>query len=177
MAVQISRAVADVGLYVPFRGFDREVGPVGTLSVDAQITGSASGGAVTLVITMARVEFGFHPIWIPTRVASNDELNTPEVVEFVFSQAGNERLNADYREAQLAAAVAGGTNVAIFEALGVAIEPQEALATAVLTMIWSTNIDTDTYHMHVYGILYDGEALARGLRAGKGADQLLGGVR
>ncbi len=176
MAVAQSRAVADVGLYVPFRGFDREAGMVGTLAIDAEATGDAGGGAVTILITMARIEFGFHPIYVPTRVSSFDTLTTPEVVMFQFDPAGNERIDESLREADLAVAGFGGSS-ATFDKLGVTVEPILEASTSVLVFQWTTNENTKAYHGHIFGVVYDGEALARGKRHAKTPDVLMGGVR
>lgn len=177
MVLSASRSVESFGLYTPFRGFDREAGAVGTLFVDAVMTGDATGGTATLIITMKRTEFGFHPIWVPTRVSTRDNLAAPEAVDFAFRAIGNERLDGDLREGKLPLAVAGGLNLATYSELGVAIEPQNPTANSVLQALWSSNVDTKVYHLHAYGILYDGEALARGKRLGKAPEQLLGGVR
>lgn len=177
MSVSVGQTVGNFGLYVPFRGFDREAGPVGTLFVDVSATGDGSGGTVTLGITMKRLEFGFHPIWVPTRVSSLDGLASPEAVEFMFRSSGNERLNGDLREPALGVAVAGGNNLAAFNQLGVAVEPTNETAATVLQCLWSTNTNAVVYHLHAFGVLYDAEALARGKRSGKAPDVLLGGVR
>ncbi len=176
MAVAQSRSVADVGLYVPYRGIDREAGIVGTLAVDAEATGDGSGGAVTLLITMARQEFGFHPIWVPTRVSTFDQLATPEVVMFQFDPAGNERIADSLREAKLALAGFGGSS-AVFDKLGVPVEPDQVDTTSVLVAQWTTNETGDVYHLHAFGVVYDAEAMARGKVPGRTPDVLLGGVR
>lgn len=176
MAIDVNRAF-NTGLYTPFRGFDRDVGPVGTMSVDVSATGDAGGGTVLINLTMERQEFGFHPIFVPTRCSSLDTLTTAEVVKFLFTGSGNERLKGDVREARLAVAAAGSENIAAFEQLGVSIEPAITGDQVIMQMLWSTNEDGKAYHMHVFGILYDAEALARSKARGKGADQLLGGVR
>lgn len=176
MSVTATSQVA-AGLYTPFRGFDREAGPVGTLSVNAEVTGDASGGSVTAVISMAREEFGFHPIWVPTRVGTRDVLAVAEAVEFTFRGSGNDRLDSDIEEGVLATRVVGALNLAAFVALGVAIEVVSLPAVQVVQARWATNTNTLLYHLHVYGVLYDGTALARGKEKGKSADLLLGGVR
>lgn len=173
-----SSTPSESGLYTPFRGFDREAGAVGTLSVDAEATGDGSGGTVTIVISMKFEQFGFHSLWIPTRVSSLDNLASPEVVEFSFRSSGNDRLAAgDLREAATALATGGANNVASFSALGVSIEVRSLTNVSVMQVRWTTNTNALLYHLHVFGILYDGEALARGKAAGKAPEQLLGGVR
>lgn len=165
------------GLYVPFRGFDREVGPVGTLCVDAQVIGDGSGGTATINLQMRREEFGFHVIWIPTRVSVVDDLAAAEEVFFSFRASGNERLNADISEAVLSIRVANGLNMGSFTNLGVAVETASTTIISVMQAGWLTNTNLKVYHLHAYGILYDDEALARGKRSGKAPDQLMGGVR
>lgn len=177
MSVDQARSVASNGLYVPYRGFDRAYGPVGTLSVDAQATGDAGGGAVTLRIIMSAREFGFHPIWVVTRLSSIDGLATPEAVRLLFAEAGNERLNADYNETLTPVVGPGGANVGNFANLGLVIEPDAAADANVIIVDWTTNEDTVQYHIHAYGVLFDAEALARAKHSGKGVDPLLAGIR
>ncbi len=175
MAISTTR-FASAGLYVPYRGVDREAGMVGTLAIDAETVGDGSGGAVTLLIAFAREEFGFHLIYVPTRVSTFDSLASPEVVMFQFDPAGNERVAESLREASLAVAGFGGSS-AVFDKLGVPIEPNVQAATSCLVAQWTTNTNALTYHLHVFGVVYDGEAMARDKRRGKTPDVLLGGVR
>ncbi len=175
MAVSTTR-FASAGLYVPYRGMDREAGIVGTLAIDAQATGDGSGGAVTILVAFSREEFGFNIIYVPTRVSTFDALTTPEVVMFQFDPAGNERIAESLREASLAIAGFGGSS-AVFDKLGVPIEPEFASPTSCLVAQWTTNETGDVYHLHCFGVVYDSEAMTRGKREGKTPDVLLGGVR
>jgi len=175
MAVSTTR-FASAGLYVPYRGVDRAVGMVGTLAIDAQTTGDGSGGAVSLLVAFARLEFGFHLIYVPTRVSTFDSLVTPEVVMFQYDPAGNERVADSLREASLAIAGFGGSS-ATFDKLGVPIEPDQETATSCLVAQWTTNTNALVYHLHVFGVVYDAEHMARGKRPGRTPDVLLGGVR
>lgn len=175
MTVTVNVAVAD-SLYVPFRGFDREAGAVGTLFVDGNATGDAGGGNIVIRVFMGFIEFGFHPIWVVTRMSALDDLATPEVVNVAIANAGNERLDADLQENVLT--LAGfDLNVANFGHLGVPIEPDSSTTGTVLIATWSTNTDTKAYHFHAFGLLYDAEAMARGKQKGRSADPLLGGIR
>lgn len=162
-------------LYVPFRGFDREAGMVGTLSVDINVTGDASGGTILGQLNMNFLEFGFHPIWVPTRVGGRDNLATAEEILLSYLQAGNERIATDIDEGRLALTI-NGINRIQFEHLAVPIEPLSG-GGLVLQGFWLSNVDTKLYHIHAFGPIYDAEALARGKEKGKTPDLLLGGVR
>ncbi len=175
MAISQDRAVADIGLYVPFRGIDREVGFCGTLFLDASATGDASGGAIQIRILMSKFEFGFHPIFVPTRVSAFDNA-TAEVVVFQYGAVGNERISDTTREPKLGVAGFGGNSMT-FESLGIPIEPILEGGGDVMGMQWLTNVDTKLYHAHIFGVIYDAEAMARGKVRGRKLDVLLGGVR
>ncbi len=177
MAVAQDRTVANVGLFTPFRGFDREFGAVGTLYCDAEATGDGSGGTVRINLLMSRLEFGFHPIWVVTNITTTDLLTSAAAVRMAYTSDGNERLSSSLDEAQVAIAAPGNTNIAAFTNLSVPIEPDIAAGLRVLSALWATNETGDVYHMHVFGPVYDGEALARGKARGKGADNLLSGIR
>ncbi len=177
MSVSTTRFVSAIGLYTPFRGFDREVSAVGTLSLDAALTGDGTGGTITLSLSMERVEFGFHPILLVTRMSSLDGLATAEQVTVEYSSQGNERLNTDIIETNLPVAGPGSSNIATYSRLGVPIEPNLAAGGDILIARWTTNTDTIVYHLHVFGVVYDAEAMARGYRPGRRADELLAGIR
>ncbi len=87
MSVTASAFVAS-GRFVPFRtkrrgGFDGGE-PVGTLYVDAQVTGDGGGGSATAEIAMASQEFGFPGIWVVTRVDVVDNQDAATVVFLQF---------------------------------------------------------------------------------------------
>lgn len=176
MTVATEQLVSLRGLYTPFRGFDRELGPVGTLYVDAEAAGAAGGGTVTILLNMSSDEFGFHGIWVPTRVSSRDALATAETVALTYRNEGNERLSSDITEQALAVVTPSQGNVATFNDLAVIIEPDIIEGDRVLSCQWSTNEDGDTYHLHVFGVLYDAQAMARG-KLGRVAGDLLAGIR
>lgn len=176
MSVDQARSVEVNGLYTPYRGFDRAEGPVGTLSIDAEATGDGSGGTMTVRVIMSRIEFGFHPIWVVTRLNTLDGLAAAEAVLMRFAEAGNERLNADFNDAVLAVRQ-GALNVANMEHLGLVIEPDAVTDANVLIADWATNTNSVGYHLHAYGVLFDAEALARRKAFGKGVDPLLSGIR
>lgn len=177
MSVTLNENVEDVGLFVPFRGFDREVGPVGTLHCFQTVFGDGSGGTVAILLRMKRVEFGFHPIWVLTRVHTLDQLATPEVVRMSYSASGNERLSFGMNENILSAAGPPTSSSVNFRHLQVPIEPSEEAVSQVLSARWSTNTNALTYEFSVFGMLYDAEAMARGKEKGRAADPLLGGIR
>lgn len=155
------------GLYVPFRT-GRRAGwngsqPVGTVSLDAEATGDSGGGKVSLSVSMPRFVFGFHPIWMITQIECLDNLAVAEVVFFRYVATGNERLQGNLGEAQLAVRhAAAANNVALFTIGGVPIEPDQLVAADVVLVEWSTNTDAKTYHLHVFGYLFDAEEIARG---------------
>lgn len=176
MSVATTRFIAS-GTYVPFRGVDREVSAVGTFSQDAVATGDASGGTVELLMSMIFIEFGFHPLYVPTRATTLDSLTTPEAVRLRYSGQGNERVEGNVDESVLAVVGVEGVNYATFSGLSIVIEPIGPDGGTVMTAKWSTNEDGDAYHLHVFGLMYDAEAMARGKRRGARVDELLAGIR
>ncbi len=175
MAVATTRFVG-AGLYVPFRGVDRAVSPVGTYSIDAQATGDGSGGTVDILMNMSYIEFGFHPILVMTRVTALDELATPIGVRFRYAASGNERLEANIDQLVLAVAGVGAVSYTEFNALPVVIEPIRD-GGDVMAITWATNENADTYHLHLFGLLFDAEAMARTKEKGSAIDMLLAGIR
>ncbi len=169
--------MATSGIFVPFRGFDREVGPVGTIYLDMEDVGDGTGGTVRITLSIRREMFGFHAIVVPTRISATDALVTAEVVIMRWLATGNERVNGDMDQAVLSLQQAGPTNVAIFDALGFILETQSDGDVIAARMDWATNTTALTYHYHFWGVLYDAEALARSKGRGKGADLLLSGMR
>ncbi len=162
-------------LFVPYRGVDRESSIVGTISVDINVTGAAGGGTILGQLNMNFIEFGFHPIWVPTRVGGRDNLATAEEILLSYLQAGNERIATDVDEGLLATQI-NGINRGQFNQLAVPIESIRA-GGLVLQGFWLTNTDAKLYHIHAFGPVYDGEALARGKKKGKSVDNLLAGIR
>lgn len=174
MSVLQVRQLSD-GLFVPYRGFDREAGIVGTLSVDMEATGDAGGGTMVAQLNMNFLEFGFHPIWVPTRVGSADDQAAATNVLFTYSAAGNQRIQTDIDERKLAV-IMNGVNRAQYDQLQIPIEPISG-GGIVMQGFWLANVDTKVYHIHAFGPVYDAEALARGKTKGKTPDLLLAGVR
>lgn len=175
MSVVGARNIAS-GTYVPFRGVDRAVSPVATFSIDGTVTGDAGGGNATITMNMEYLEFGFHALFVPTRIATVDELATPEQVRLRYRREGNERLEAHIDQTVLGVAGVGSENHADFDRLGIIIEPTR-LGDIVLEVQWITNEDGDTYHMHMFGLMYDAEAMARAKSPGSTIDALLSGIR
>lgn len=167
------RTSMSVQHYVPFRGADRAEGAVGTVNVDIQATGDGSGGTVKVVLDMSRVTFGFHALWVPTRVSSEDNIGAVEVVQLSWQRFGNERLAGTVTENVLTVRH-GVENAAPFGELGLLIEPDLEVEAGVMQMLWQTNTDTKTYHLHAFGPVYDGEFMSRGR---SGIPELLAGLR
>lgn len=166
MAIDVSTLVSS-GKFVPFRTARRGgrygKDPVGTLFIDAGATGAAGGGTVTLRIAMARIEFGFHPLFVPTVINTFDTLATPEEVQLFYDSAGNERVvdgSSGIRQTELAVAGASSNDL-VFTVPGFVIEPDQVAAADVLDFVWATNTDTILYHAHVFGMLFDAEIIAR----------------
>ncbi len=181
MSISVERNVVDqtVGLYVPFRTAQRggvDGGdPVGTLSINAEVTGDGTAGTVQIEVVMQKLAFGFHPLWLVTDLTLTDA-GAAQVVIAVFDSRGNERLIGDL--SQVGSSVAGPFTTSIFKATGngVIIEPSSLLvatgAHEVMQGLWTTNTNGNIYHVHAFGYVYDAEILARsGRLAG-----LLGGL-
>lgn len=167
---------AEDGLYVPFRTGKRGgyLGgdPVGTLSLDSEVTGNATGGTAALLLTMNRDEFGFPIIFVPTFVSTRDNLAAPEVVRLAYVTAGNERISGDIEQHVLPLAGASALNVGNFDSIGIPIEGfGEDLRVGQIT--WSSNVDTKVYHGHWFGYCFDAQLIAREGRIG----ELLAGIR
>ncbi len=167
-----------VALYVPFRGFDRSLGPVGTLDVKAVTVGDGSGGSVAISIQMRKQEFGFHPLWVPTMISVEDTLATAENPEVLFRGLGNERLIDQHCEnVVMLASLVGARNCGKVANIGFIIEPDVVANATVMTCTWATNTNLLLYNIHAYGVIFDGEAMARGKYPGSAVSTLLAGVR
>ncbi len=174
MSVLTVREMGDQ-LYTPYRGFDRGAGVVGTLHADFEATGDGSGGTIIVQLNMNFEEFGFHPIWVPTRVGSRDDQAAATDVLMTYLNTGNERLQTVVDERQLAV-ILNGVNRAEFDKLSIPIEPIRG-GGVVLQGFWLANVNAKVYHIHAFGPIYDAEALARGKKEGKAPDMLLAGIR
>ncbi len=178
VSTTVALETAGVGLYVPFRGVDRAFGPVGTLDAKATTVGDGSGGNVAISLQMKRLEFGFHPLWVPTMISIEDTLATAENPEVLFRGLGNERLLDQHCEnVVMTAALVGARNCGKVEKLGFIIEPDQIGNATGVTCTWATNTNLLLYNLHVYGVVFDGEAMARGKRPGSSVSPLLAGVR
>ncbi len=177
MAVSTTTNVED-GLYVPYRtgrrGGEDGSDPVGTLFVNAEATGDATGGTLTVKIKMRSQEFGFPAVWVPTLVVLLDDLAAVETPLFQFASTGQERLSVSVHEAILSVRGGGTSNTAVVDALGVAIDPDLVAGGDVMIAIWASNTDTKSYHIHAYGPIWDGQLLA--MSQGRIPD-ILAGVR
>lgn len=165
MAVSVSGELQS-GTFVPFRtakrGGPEGSDPVGTIYFDGGATGAAGGGTVTISVTMAKLDFGFHALFVPTFLSVQDTLVTAEEVNLIYDAAGNSRIGAGNGIVQGQLAVAGaGVNSAVFTVNGMLIEPSEETQALVLAAQWITNTDTKAYHFHVFGMLFDAEIMAR----------------
>lgn len=162
MAVAQVRVLDDVGLYVPYHtgGRGRYSGLVGMLGMDANATGLAGGGSVTISITASKDAFGFPFTWVPTFIGVDDNLAAAEEVRVSYNGDGN-RLLA-FSPAQNALSVRSGSqNTGVFSNLAIPIEPDGEDPVGILTAVWPTNTDTKLYHLHVFGPVYDMQVIAR----------------
>lgn len=162
MSVVTDNAVQFQGEYVPFHTAGRggRNGLVGTLGVDAQATGDAGGGSVTLNLNMRREEFGFPILWVPTVVSLFDNLATAENVIGKFESAGNRRLDFGLRQIATMVQV-GADNVGIIENVTVPIEGIGIASARVYQAFWASNVDTKAYHLHMFGAVFDLQVIAR----------------
>ncbi len=166
MAIDSTVFLSAIGLFVPFRtaqrGGKEGADPVGTVMIDAGVTGAAGGGTVRLSVAGTGTEFGFPMLWVPTMISTQDNLSAAEVVTLLWRNEGNDRLNTVIQEARLA--VAGADfNIMVPNQLGILIDPSGLrVNTNLIQALWSTNTDTKTYHLHVYGPVYDAQLIARG---------------
>ncbi len=179
MAVDTTLVVSAANsAYVPYhigqRGGDEGNTPVGTLDVDAEATGAAGGGAVTLRIFLARQVFGFPMMWVPTIVSLLDNLSSAEVAVVRYGVTGNVRMTAGLEQAVTLVANSGTGNAGQTENVTIPIEPSTDSAQEVLQAIWDTNTDTKVYHMHVFGPVYDLQVLAEN---GARVPNLMAGIR
>ncbi len=164
MSVDTSTAIAALD-FLPFRTGERGGGdggdPVGTCAIDAQAVGDGSGGTVAVNITASRLQFGFHPLMVPTYVVARDNLAAAEVVQLAYSGVGNERLTGtSFLEHLLSLAGAGSVNSARFRESGLIIEPSVVTGAIVMTAKWITNTNAKIYHLHVYMNVWDAELMA-----------------
>lgn len=161
MAKTETAALTD-GLFVPLMQGTRGGGgshPVGTLQGSVITTGNGTGGTVTLNLTMTAQGFGFRYIYVPTLLALFDDLSSPEAVAVIWA-AVTRRLQSDFLLSVLPIATSPG-NAGNLEPAGVMLEGVDATPVIGIQAIWSTNTNTKTYRMNVFGMVYDAELLER----------------
>ncbi len=177
MAVATVRSVS-AGLFVPFRGVDRTVSPVGTLAVDAHTTGDLSGGTVTITLQMSRDEFGFHTIWVITRAyALQGSAGVAQDILFTYLSDGNERIQASITEEATSRVTVNGDNFSNAILLSIPIEPDSVSDRNVFLVRFENNGDGDPYELHMFGVLYDAQAMATVKAPGSRIDIFMAGVR
>lgn len=142
------------------RAGDRGVDPVGTLYVDATVTGDSGGGTATIDISMSKEEFGFHAIWVPTIIALSDVLASAVDVRFIWRSNGNERLSSSLQELVTMSTVQSIQFGAATVAKGLIVDPDQVGGDLVFSATWATNTDAFAYHLHVYGLVWDGQVMA-----------------
>lgn len=160
MAVSTTVQMADQ-LYVPYHqeGRGEGNGLVGTLHVDAEATGAAGGGTVTVSLAMSREEFGFPLVFVPTYISAQDNLAAAEEVRLTYN-GENPRLSSSLADAILLVRTAA-TNQGVFNNASIPIEGNNIASGIVIQMQWITNTDTKVYHMHLFGPVFDLQVIAK----------------
>lgn len=151
------------GVFTRYRGVKRGIGqggPVGTWMVDAGATGDSGGGSVKVNVQMEDIDFGFGAIVVPTLIGTRDSLVAAENVLIVFTTA-NERIHTGGIEDHIIQTRIGSQNRGSLDKVNVALSVDGPGPGTVMIAEWDTNTDTKEYHLHVYGVVYDEEAMAR----------------
>ena len=165
MTVTVTAALNDegVGLYVPFRGFDRSRGCCGTLMYFDTASGDGSGGGIQIVATATREMFGFHPLLVVRGVNTHDDQAAASDVRVGFEAPGNERLAQGWQVVDRKNVQVGSVNVNIFGVhdFSILIEPSEDTAANVLTFNWETNTNAKVYNARAFFNVYDLQAIGR----------------
>ena len=125
-----------------------------------------------LRVKMAREEFGFPIIWVPTLIVVEDNLASAENVNVSFRSDGNKRLGSSINQVVVPVTV-GTANIGLLDNTTIPIESAVDSDENILSATWATNTDGKTYHLHVFGPVFDAQVIAR---AGH-VDMLLAGVR
>jgi len=150
-------------IWVPIPGVERrQGGPVGTVSADAGANGDSSGGTVTCEISIANVvDFGFEALVLPTIVALEDTLSTAIPIRIGVSSA-NRRIGGgnDIRFVVTPVRVVSMQTGFISGPLP-AMSINGPAQTTVLRALWETNENGVSYHLHVYGVVYNETEMAR----------------
>lgn len=165
MSVTSIAAVAN-GTYEPFhtevRAGPNSEDPVGTVAVDSGVTGDASGGTVTIGVSMRPQEFGFRLLWIPLSIVLRDNLAGQDLVNLNYLSVVNDRLDAVVEEFITMEDAAQSLNMGLSKMYALPIEVSYGTSGGnVLTAVWATNTDTKIYHLHVFGPVFDLEVMAR----------------
>ncbi len=152
------------GLFVPYhtrvRGGEDGKDPVGTVQVDGEATGDGSAGTVAVNIRMVREQFGFACMWVPTYIEIGTTENAVNVCEFRYRQEGNARLSGDMVE--IVTTVAAFTqDGALLQLRGMPLEGVGVALVDVLRITFPSNTNTDFYHLHAFGPIYDLEVIRR----------------
>ncbi len=161
MSIVVNRTVL-TGSFVPYHQAQRGAGNglVGTFSKDALATGDSGSGTVTINLDMRREEFGFPAVIVPLTINTEDDLASLEVVRTTFISAGNPRLEADLAEV-VTPVSSGGFQFAVKDNVAVPLEGLDRTQRTVLSALWATNADGKKYHLHMYGLVYDLQLIAR----------------
>lgn len=148
--------------YVPYHTASRdyENGLVGTLAVNAEATGDGSGGVVNILLRMRREQFGFPLLYVPTQVTLVDNLATAVDVIAGFEPAGNRRLIANVNQ-RVAMVQVQSSNMGNLVDVTIPIEGIDNSLRDIFQAQWETNTDSKTYHLHMFGPVYDLQMIAR----------------
>ncbi len=162
VTVTASLSTEGVGLYVPFRGFDRARGPCGTLSYVDTATGDGGGGTVQILATATRDMFGFHPLLVVRGLNSHDDQAAGTPVRIGLEAGGNERLIDTWQivDRKKETVTVNVNNFAVDDWL-LLIEPNGTVETNVLSFNWTTNTNLKVYNARAWFLVYDLQAIAR----------------
>lgn len=131
--------------------------PVGTFSINAEATGNTSGGYVRTQTGWTRDQLGFHALVVPTYISCIDTLGSAEDV--VVTYTGYNRRCTDMA-VRVDMQAHGSSNYGAVQGSQIVLESEagtDAAAQQFVRAEWQTNTNSATYHLHIYGVVYDAE--------------------
>jgi len=162
MSVNTTTTLATAGLYVPFRG-NRRSGVVGTVHAHLGAVGDATGGTVTILLSMTGDEFGFPLLLVPVFI----QAESPNAENGLLTYpVGNERVGGqgaalvEVVPNLIAVARNVGTLRGAQPHISVPLDANQPAVT-VLTCQWATNSDGVSYNLRLYAMAYDQQAMAQ----------------
>lgn len=163
MVVTVNASIGD-GNFQRYQGErdKKDGGAVGTFSIDMQGVGDSGGGTVTLNLQASRTPFGFRAALVPIAV-SVQVTTDPGNVFFSYSDNNNFRLDGAANIQYASDLIQVGSEFFLPEQVvpRVGIEPVTKVAANVFTVRFTTNTDATVYHLHMFGIVFDRERMAK----------------